>query len=265
MSPVASAPMEPEQGAAPQFGIGPTANALPRDLSSALLALVMQSRTSLNEAARSEVEHAQDLMEWAKHQIEAAMERAREAEKHAGFFGSLSDVLGVDIATIAGVVASAAIVVGTGGAGAPAVIALAATGLSVASEVGERLGLDPKVCALLAAGGAVAGVATGNLAAPAGVWGSVATTANVVRAGATAAGGAAHAVEGQYQADALDARAEAQAGKNTDRSAEQRFDSAIETLEKVARDLERARSTTSAIERIRSETAMSVIAAIGGA
>jgi len=236
---------------------------LPADLSAALLALITNSRSTQTEVAKNQIATAEDLVELARVEVRAAMDRAADAEGDACFWGDLSNVLGGDVATIAGIVAAAAVVIGTGGLGAPAMLAIAAAGLSAGASVGQRIGLDPKICAALGAGGALLGVAGGGLASAAGIAGTVATGARVVQAGATAASGATRVAEGEYRASALDARADQVEAEHRERDAWLRIDSAIGVIEKAAEDLQRARAGAAAIQRTTTEANSAVIARIG--
>jgi hypothetical protein len=234
------------------------------DLGATLLALVMRTINSQNDQATARIEHANELVERARAEAEAALRKAQEAEESAGLWGDLKEVLGGDIATIASVVAATAVIVATSGAGAPAVLALAAAGLSATSTVGSRLGLDPKVCALLGTAGALLGIATGNFGSS-GTLAMVATGARATQAGATAASGGAMIVEGDYRRRALEARADQKAAEHTERDARLDIDLAISVLEEAARDLQRARRATSEIQATQDEGQSAVIARIGAA
>jgi hypothetical protein len=234
------------------------------DLGAALLTLVLRSIHGRADQATANVERANELVERARAEVEAAMKRAEEAEGSAGFWGDLREVLGVDIATIASVVAAAAVIIGTGGVGAPAVLALAAATLSAGATVGSRVGLDPKVCALLGTAGAMLGVATGGFAS-AGSLAALATGARAVQAGATAASGGAMIVEGNYRGQSLHARADKEAAEQKERDARLTIDLAIQVLEEAARDAERARRATSTIQATVDEGRSAVIARIGAA
>jgi hypothetical protein len=248
----------------PPPGPPPDGDALPtNDLGATLLALVMRTIHGQSDQATSRIEHANDMIERARAEAEAALRRAQEAEESAGLFGSLKQVLGSDIATIAGVVAATAVALSTG-PGAPAVLAIVAVGLSASSTVGSRLGLDPKVCALLGAGGAVLGIAVGNFGS-AGTLAAVAQGARAVQAGATAASGGAMIAEGEYRGRALEARADQKAAEHTERGAHLDIDLAISVLEEAARDLQRARRATSEIQATQDEGHSAVIARIGAA
>jgi hypothetical protein len=238
---------------------------LPEDLSAALLALINRSRGAQTDAARGQIEHAEALLERARAEIQAAMERANDARESAGFWADVSNVLGGDVATIAGIVAAAVVVVGTGGTGAPAILALVACGLSAGSSVGQRLGLDPKVCLALSAAGALLGVAGGNFASLAGTAGTVATGARLVQAGATAASGVTRIAEGERRADALDAEADRVAAQQNERDAWLRIDIAAQAIAEAAEDWRRARERASDIQRTDARANEVVLARIGGA
>jgi hypothetical protein len=259
-SPVPAVPeCDPPPGPPPDEAALPT-----NDLGATLLALVMRSISGTTDQATSRIEQANALVERARAEVEAAQQRAQEAEESAGLWGNLREVLGGDIATIASVVAATAVIIGTGGVGAPAVLALAAAGLSATSTVGSRLGLDPKVCALLGTAGALLGVAAGGFGS-AGTLATVATGARAVQAGATAASGGAMIVEGDYRGRALHARADQKSAEHAERDARLNIDLAISVLEEAARDLQRARRATSEIQATHDEGQSAVIARIGAA
>lgn len=234
------------------------------DLGAALLAIIMKSLATQSDQALFRVEDAQRLAEEARARAEAAMRQAQEAEESAGFWGDLKEIFGGDIATIASVVAATASVAVSGGTSAPAILALAAAGLSATSTVGSRLGLDPKLCAALGGAGALLGLAAGRFGSPETLT-KLATAARLTEAGATAAGGAAMVVEGQYRGKALHARADQKAAEHSERDARMSIDLAISVLEEAARDLARARRGASEIQATEDGARSAVIARIGAA
>jgi hypothetical protein len=230
-----------------------------------LLALQTASRHSQSEAARQDVEEQSRLVEQLREQMKQAMKRAEEAQNDAGFWGDLSNVLGGDVASICGVIATAAAVVGTGGAAAPAIVALVAAGMSITADVGGRLGLDPKVCLALSGAGALVGVVGGNFRSATGIWNTIARVGNVSQGVATAGGSGATIVAGQYQGDALDARADAKHAEGQQGDAWLRMQMALDILQDAARDLERSQRTVSSIESDKSAGHSAIIAHMGGA
>jgi hypothetical protein len=235
------------------------------DPATALLALMIRSRAAESGAARESVNHANDLIDEARRRVQEEMKRAADAEEHAGLWDSLGAVFQGDIAAIAEVVATAALVAATGGTGTVAILALVATGLSVGADVGEKLGLDPKICAGLAIAGAAAGLAAGNLEAPAGVWASVARGAHVVQGAATAAGGGAHLAAGELHADALDARAEETRARGAEGAAVLSFNQALGSLARAVKELEQAGVTASSIARENNDGRATLLARMGAA
>jgi hypothetical protein len=234
------------------------------DLGAALLAIVMKSLNARSDQATTDIHHANALVERARAEVEAAMRRAEEAEDSAGLWGDIKEVLGGDIATIASVVAATAVIIGTGGMGAPAILALAAAGLSAGATVGSRFGLDPKICAVLGGAGALLGVATGGFGS-AGTLATLATGARAVQAGATAASGGAMIAEGDYRAQSLHARADQKSAEQKERNLSLDIDHALQVLEEAARDIERSRRATSQIQATQDEGHSAVIARIGAA
>ncbi len=237
--------MQPTGSSNPlQVGHTPGLDDLPitSDPGSALLAHILLSRGAASDSARETVNRANAALEEARSQMREALERARAAEDKSGFWGELSSVFSGDIAALAEVVASAAAVVATGGAGAAGVLALVGAGMSIGAEVGEKAGLDPKLCALLAVGGAIAGAAVGRLDAANGVWAEVAKGARITSAAATSAGSGAAVVSENYRADSLNAQGDATAARGAQDDAVFRFNQALEVLQKCARDVQRADS-----------------------
>jgi hypothetical protein len=217
------------------------------DPGSALLAHILLSRDASSENAREDVTRANAALEEARRQLREALERAREADHRAGFWGELGSIFSGDIAALAEVVASAAAVVATGGAGAAGVLALVAAGMSIGADVGEKAGLDPKICTVLSAAGAVAGMAVGQLDVQSGVWADLAKGARITNTTATTAGSGAAVVSQNYRADAMNAQADATTARAAQDDAVFRFNQALEVLQKCARDVQRADSTVANI------------------
>jgi hypothetical protein len=244
---------------------GALSNVATSDPATALLALMLESRGVQGATARQEIDHAHDLLEDARRQLREAMARAAGAQEDAGFWDGLSNLIGGDIASIAGVVAATALVVASGGTGAPAVLALVASGMSVAADVGQKLGLDPKICVVLGTAGALAGLAGGQVASTAGFWQTLAQGAAVTQAAATAGGGGAAVVSGQFLGDALDARADATRARAGEGDAMFRFEQALQLLENAARDLQRGKAAASNSVASEGDGRLALIAGIGAA
>jgi hypothetical protein len=225
---------------------------------------MLQSRGTQCDNARLETIHAHLMLEDARKQIKAAMERAAEAEEDAGFWGDISEIFGGDIACIAEVVAAAALVIASG-PGAPAILAGIAAGLSVGSEAGEKLGLDPKICLLLGVSAAIVGVAAGRLTAPAGLWADVARGAQVTQGVAVASGGGATVVSTQYEGDAADAQADATSARGGQSDAQLRFDLALEAMQRAVRDIQRAESSAASTVKSESDGRLAILARMGAA
>jgi hypothetical protein len=233
------------------------------DTATALLALMIQSRGVQSDAARENVNHANDLIEQARRQIQDAMARAAEADDHAGFWDEVSQVFGGDVTAIAEVIASAALIAATGGTGAPAILALVAAGLSVGSEVGERLGLDPKLCAGLALTGGIAGLVTGNLTGASSLWQTLAEGAKVAQGAAAGVGAGAHIAASGLHADALDQRSDATFARGTESDAQLRFNLALGELAKAARELERGATVAASVVQSEHDGRTALIARLG--
>lgn len=230
------------------------------DPGSALLALMLKSRGTESDAARSDVNHAFQALEEARRQMREALEQAQKAQEHSGFFGALGHLFSGDIAAIGEAVASAAAIVATGGVGAAGVLALVAAGMSIGADVGEKAGLDSKFCLALAVGGAVTGIAAGQLDAPAGLWDNVAKGGHITSAAASTAGSAAEVASDRYRADAMDAQADAESARGAQDDAMFRFNAALEVLQKCARDVQRATSTVADMTKQTSDGKSALIA-----
>lgn len=183
-----------------------------QDEQSALLALMIQGQASNQCNARDTIELDYQKLEELKAQIAGALAAAARANRDSGTWGFVSDVLGSDVAQVAGAVAMAAAVIATGGAAAPLVLLTLSAGLETGAKLGAELGLDPKLCMAIGLAGAALGFCAGNTAA----LGEAASTARTVQAVATTVQGAAmvgsgvaHGVAGGYAARAQDQRADA--------------------------------------------------------
>ena len=103
----------------------------------------------------------QKQAEWEKQK--AALMEAMKAKEHSSFWGKLGKICGT-LGKIAAVVASVAVAVGTGGAGAPLVLAVAGACLSAAAlaqgefHILQKLGVSDKVAGYIEIGMAVASV-----------------------------------------------------------------------------------------------------------
>src|ERR1700760_1527984 len=74
----------------------------------ALLALFVRNQATNEVGARSDAEADAQKLQALKQQLADAVEKAKEAASHPGFFGFLSSVFGSDVAQIAGAVAAVA-------------------------------------------------------------------------------------------------------------------------------------------------------------
>ncbi|HEX6767503.1 MAG TPA: hypothetical protein VF103_18520 [Polyangiaceae bacterium] len=237
----------------------------PTDVATVLLECIVNSRGSQQDSANADIEQAHRLLDRARQEVQNAMERADEAERHGDFWGDVSHVLGGDVASIAGVVAAVSLAVATGGAGTPAVLALVAAGLTAGAKAGQELGLDARVTAALGVLGGVAGLIAGNVTGAGSAWTTVANVATATQGAASAAGGGASIAEGEYRADAMDDRADAKGAQNRESDAWLRFDLAIDALDRASRDVQRAKERTSSIEQTKSDGAQTIILRIGAA
>jgi hypothetical protein len=234
------------------------------DPASALLALILQSRGTQSDVAREDVNRANELIEQTRHQLQEAMKRAADAEDKSGFWNKLSKVFSGDIGALCEVVAAAAVIAATGGAGVTAVLAMAAAGLSVSSDVAQHAGADPKLCLALSAASGLAGLAMGN-AGGAGFWAGVAKGAQLTHVAANGASTGASIASGNYHADSLDAEADATAARSRQSDAIFDFNLALDVLDHAARDTSHAEQSASNIVKSENDGRTSLIARLGAA
>ncbi len=226
----------------------------------ALLALLAESQCTTQSGAKTTIETNAQKLEELKKELADAIQAAKEAADHSGFFGFLSDVFGSDIAQIAGAVAAIAAVVATGGAAAgPILLVALSEGLQLAAKVGPELGLDPKVCMALALASVAVGLCTGTGEAQA--TSTLANAARDVSLGAkatqglaTITGGAFHYVAGKYQADQLNHQADATGIQAQEDSTDLDFDDALDLLQRSLRAGQHELGTTSQIIQDNSDT-----------
>jgi hypothetical protein len=243
----------------------PDAVSVANDPALALLALILQNRGAQSNAAREDVNHANEMLEQSRREIQEAMKRAAEADQHSGFWSKLGAVFSGDIGAIAEIIGAAAVIVATGGAGAAGVLAIAATGLSAGAEVGQKLGLDPKICLALSGAAAVAGIAVGKVPDVSEFCATVEKGCKIVGSAAMAASVGATTVAGQYQADAADAQTDATRARAVQADASFDFNIALDMLARAARDTSRAEGTAAKIEQAESDGRASLMARLGTA
>lgn len=246
---------------------GPATNAgpPPGDVATILLECMVNSRGAQREAALADAESMRALLERAREQIRRAMEQAEEAQESGGFWGDVSRVFGSDIASIAGVVAAAALAVGTCGAGTPAILAMVAAGCTLGAKVGQELGLDPRLAAALGGAGSLMGLFAGNMTGASTAWTTVSNVAGAAQGAATGVGGAATVVEGQYLSEAAHHQAEAAEARGRQEDAWLRLDLALDLLERACRDVARAKERTSDVVKTENDAEFAVLSNVGAA
>ena len=239
----------------------PQATDSPNQLSEtcALLALMVRSQCASQAGSKTDVELDFKKMQELKQQLADAIQKAKEAADHSGFFGFLSNVFGSDITQIAGAVAGIAAIVATGGAAAPLVLMAVSLALEEGAQLGVKLGLDPKMCAAIGIVGAALAVCTGaGTAQAAGTLASVGRDvelgANVVGGAATGAGAALGYVSERYHGKELGFQANATGYQAQDEATNMDFDSAIALLQQSLQTEQRETSTVSAIVQNNSQT-----------
>ncbi|MBI2392689.1 MAG: hypothetical protein HYV09_24095 [Deltaproteobacteria bacterium] len=183
---------------APASGWQPTLHGPPLlpqggDLRTLLAELKVRDREQSTRDAESGVAIQEVVREAAADRARLALEQAKAAQKEGGFWSSLGKTMST-IATVAAVVAAAASVVCSGGASAPAILALAGTLLSAGSPlIAKAAGDDAGKVALYG------GIALSLAGAGASVLGKTAATqaakAAATQTAKTAAAHAAHAAK----------------------------------------------------------------------
>jgi hypothetical protein len=207
-------------------------------LSAGVMALMVQGRAAQGESARNDVSLNSERLERLRAEVQKAIEEAREAQDDAGFWGSIADFFGGDVAKVAGALAAVAATAASGGTALPFIAAgLACT---AAAEIGAAAGLDPKVCLCLSVASAAFGLAAGDVGS--GTFAKLSAGLTVVAGAAQATGGAASIVSGEYAADVL--RAQAREGRAG--AAQQQVQVALEQLLERLRTLQQ--DATRAIE-----------------
>jgi hypothetical protein len=220
----------------------------------ALLALMVKSQTASQATSKTDVEFDFKKLAELKQQLAEAIQRAKEASEHHGFFGFLSSVFGSDVAQIAGAVAAIAAVVATGGAAAPLILMAVSVALEEGAKVGAKLGLDPKICMAISLCSAAIGLCSGGGSAQAAstlttVAKDVKLGANVVKDAALVSGSALGAVAEHYHAAELRYQADATGYRAKDTATNMELDDAIALLQQALSTEQRETTTVSAIVR----------------
>jgi hypothetical protein len=161
------------------------------------------------------------------------------------------------IAEIAAVIGSAAATVVTFGAAAPGAVLVTALCLSVAGQVEsnchllEKVGVDAKVDGFIGAGLTVAGAAMGGIgaavsSAPAAVSGftqaaqAASTASQTYGAAAGVVSSGAHVKNGDFAADAEDARADATGADNRMKTIQRTIDMIVDAIKDTSESHDRA-------------------------
>jgi hypothetical protein len=234
--------------------VPPTAESSAAHLSDAcaLLALMVRSQSASQDSTKTQVQVDFKRMQELKQQLTEAIQAAKDAADHSGFFGFLSNVFGSDIAQIAGAVAAIAAVVATGGAAAPLVLMAVSVALEEGAKIGAKLGLDPKICMALsvcsAAVGLCSGVGSTQAASTlANTAHDVGLAANIVKGAASATGSTLGFVSAHYQAKQLGDQADAVGYQAQDDTTSMDLDDAIALLQQSLHTEQSETTTTSAI------------------
>jgi hypothetical protein len=206
----------------------------------ALLALLNDGSVAQNESAKQQIGANSEKLERLRAEVREAVRQAEEAREKAGFWGKLSSFFGGDVAKLAQLCAAVAVVVGSGGSGAPLV--LAGMACMTAAEAGRKVGLDPKLCTALSLAGAGLCFVGGT-----GVTTSMTKTSAVLTAiggGAQATGSTASIAEGHYEAEAQRADAEARLTQADQDQVRILIEEALDRLQHLQSNSERTYAVT---------------------
>jgi len=153
-SPISAAPTAGVSGAA-------LASAAPLSPEERMLALIVYTQASQMSSAKTTIDLNAEQLEKLRDQVQKALREAMEAKKDSGFWGGLAKIFGSDLASLASAVAAVAAVIGTGGAAAP-ILAAIAVAASLAAEHAEELGIPSEVAMGIAIAASVAALCVGD-------------------------------------------------------------------------------------------------------
>jgi hypothetical protein len=237
-----------------------------------MYALKMHSRDADESQLANQVRSANDsrilAMERAKQAEEAAKAAQQEAADKSSFVSTMSE-----IATVAACVAAVASVVVTGGASAPAVIALAGTLLSassplIAKECGEDWGkaamYGGTALSLVGAGGTMfAAKAATTSVTVANVAKGTVIGARVVEGGARIGQGVGTIQQKKAEGDVVEAQAHVSAQKAALKRIQGDLESTVELMKEVEASARRAAQTILQIGNNLDESRAALVARIG--
>lgn len=224
----------------------------------ALLRLQTEAEGAQTEDATEQVHSAFKDLEHARKEMRDAIQQMREAQHDSGIFGAIEGALNGDIADLAEVTAVCAAAAATGGAAVP--VALAAAGMTMGARVAEKAGLDPKLCAGIAMGGAALGLVYGNPGAASAIVGG----AHAVAAGARAGGAVAGVVRQHYDSKALEEKASSVGAKKKQDDARFASDDGIQRMKQYDRENATDMGVVSDIQQDKAQTAHQIASNMGG-
>jgi len=245
----------------------------------ALLALEASSNHAQRADAIGDIELGHEQVTRARAEIKEAHERARQAQEDTGFWGDVASVLGDDVAPVVTAVAAGATIVASGGSAAPLVIAAAA--MTMGSQIGAQQGMDPKLVAALAIGGAALGLgatAASSAAVSAGQAAQASAEATRLQAISQALRGAEDVVDGaatasaavaKHEADqnlaaSLEAKADGVRAGITEKEGEDRSQQGIDRFGRLSRNAASTHGVVLQIQEARYAANQHVLSKIGG-
>lgn len=224
----------------------------------ALLRLQTSFQGTQLEDATEQVDSSFKDLEHARKEMRDAIQQMREAQKDSGIFGAIEGALNGDVADLAEVTAVCAAAAATGGAAVP--VALAAAGMTIGARVAEKAGLDPKICAGIAMGGAALGLVYGNPGAASALVGG----AHAVAAGARAGGAVAGVVRQHYDSRALEEKANSTVAKKKQDDARFSSDEGIQRMKEYEHENQTNLAVFSDIENNKARTSHQIALNMGG-
>jgi hypothetical protein len=236
-----------------------------------LLALVVHTKLTQMESAKESVDASFEQLTKLREQVREAMDKAKEAQRHSGFFGAIAGVLNGDIGAIAGLLAATAAAILSGGT-ALAVLAVVASAVSLAAQHAEELGIPPEVAMGIGIIAAGAALCCGNTSGLLQVSESLKKAANTVKlvasvtaGAANMGGGVASVAKGAYERTAANAQADARWAGGQQDLTNLDIDDAIQLMSKALDQRQAAIDTISDGAANRSSSVDRVLTTFAGA
>lgn len=222
---------------------------LPSDPLMALLALQSKSRRFQLDSGMKDVQNNKRLRAKAHKEFKRAIKKAQEAKKKGGFWKRASKFCN-KLSKYGAVVAAVALAVGSGGAGAPASLAIAGAVLSSASmaqseyQLLQKMGVSDDLAGKMEMGMALGGAACTGGASVLGSTGSTLGTVQkavaITSFSAKMTDAAATTQIGHYDAEAREHESDALFARLQDQQMQRMFDQILAQIEGSEQSEERA-------------------------